>query len=413
MEFDGYRHNYLMGYEPERRDRMLDLVYRDLPVSTLRVWLRYKETATLDELKAAFYAGYVDNGMLAAIRARGVKQLLLAPARGETAPVESMQSYTRRVAQFIKDIELERGVRIDVTGIANEPAGFSAAQLAEAAWRLRAELDARGLQRVGVIGPECASADACMTRAIDAMKADPAVWAALRGIASHTYNMGANDAIANRIAGTGKEYWQTEAGKQTMWRGTEEELGNDAEASTVAARFLSDMNHLVTHWFWFMGVQVYDPHPQRDGGQELVRPNNSTGGIKIFTKYYYLKQLLTQTFDRGAVFRQATSMQERDMGWTYGQKPAITVAAARNPDGSWGIGVVNTTGIPDNSISEYYPAATYEVTIQLPPQAPLRFALSRSSATASLQSEGEMMANAARQIKVVVRSHELVTLRSR
>jgi len=409
---DGYRINYLMGFDPVRRDQMLDMVYRDLGVDVLRLWLPYSETASLEALKTNFYAGYLDNGMLAAIQSRGPKTLLLAPARGETAPSETMQSYATRVAQFISDVFAERGVKIAVTGIANEPAGFTPQQLADAARLLRSELDSRGLQDVGIVGPEWASADSHLLRALDAMKADAQAWAALRGIASHSYNMGATKAVVSRIADTDKEYWQTEAGKQTLVRGTDEQPGNDSEAATVAARFLSDMNHLVTHWFWFIGVNVYDPHPFGDAGQELVRPDNSTGLLKVSTKYHYLKQLVGQTFDRGAVFRSATSLSEGDMVWTYGQKPSITAAVAQNPDGTWAIGIANTTGVESNSsLSRYYAPATYKVVIKLPERTNGTFTVLRSSATRSLAREPNLVAQDG-ELTAIVGARELVTLRA-
>jgi hypothetical protein len=36
----------------------------------------------------------------------------------------------------------------------------------------------------------------------------------------------------------------------------------------------------------------------------------------------------------------------RDMPWTYGSRPPLHVAVGKNPDGSYGIGIANPTGIP-------------------------------------------------------------------
>lgn len=389
---------------------MLDLVYRDLGLNMLRVWVGSGEDTSPAQMKKEFYANYVDNGMLREIANRGVSALLLAPKRGETKPTETMRDYAIRLAEFIRGIRDERSVVISVTGIANEPAGFTPAQLAEAARWLRIELDSRDLREVGIIGPEWASADKYLDAVVDAMKADAGTWAGLRGIASHSYNMGARPAAASRIIGTGKEYWQTEAGKHTLRRGNDEQPGNSAEAATVAARFLNDMNHMVTHWFWAIGVHIHDPHPFGDAGQELVRPDNRSGGLKISTKYYYLKQLLA-TFEKGAVFREAASSLEQGMVWTYGRKPAIVAAAAQNPDGTWAIGVTNTSGIVSMPISSYHSDATYRVTIRMPEAANGRFAVMRSNATLQIAREADV-AMVDGEVAVVVRPQELVTIRS-
>ncbi|MCD6681940.1 MAG: hypothetical protein LT102_15055 [Burkholderiaceae bacterium] len=400
-----------MGLDEMRRSRMLDLVFRDLGMTIARLWVPSAESETLSGMKSKFYSGYVDNGFLGELRIRGVTTFLLAPARGESAPTESMMDYVARIAQFIQDVKEERGVAIQVTGIANEPAGFSPAQLAEAVRELRRELDQRGLSNVGIIAPECASTDACMSRAVDAMKQDSETWNSIQGIASHTYNMGANRAMVDRVIGTGKEYWITEVGRGTPSNGRDEQPGNAPEASVLAARFLNDMNHMVTHWVWFIGVGAWDPHFHKDSGQVLVRPDNTSGGLKIHTKYYYFKQLLS-TFDQGSVFRSSSSSLFGTMEWGYGQKPGLVAAAAKNPDGSWGVAVTNITGVENSRVAWYHPAATYKVTIELPIAERLRFGVVRSNATELLVPGTDLWTNDG-AITVVLRPNELITARSR
>lgn len=398
-----------MKLDTARRDAMLDLVYRDLGVNALRLWINADPDSSLEAMKASFYAGYVDSGLLQAIQQRGAKQLLLAPARGEVPPTESMAMYAAKLAQFIADIKRERGIVINVTGMANEPAGFTPQQLTDLARALRARLNMLGLSSVGIISPEWASPDGYLGRVIDSMRADTLAWAGIRGIGAHSYNMGLNPTIAAKFAGSAKEYWQTEAGKQTLKRGVDEQPGNAAEASTVAARFLNDMNQGATHWFWFIGAHNFDPHPFGDGGQELVRPNNATGGLKISTKYYYLKQLL-KTFDRGAVFRAASSSIGGGMVWGYGLKPAITLAAAKNPDGTWAIGASNTSGIAATKISSYAARSTYQLMIQLPEPVNANFQVLRSGATKSIVAASDVKAVNG-LLTTLLAPNELVTLR--
>jgi hypothetical protein len=230
--------------------------------------------------------------------------------------------------------------------------------------------------------------------------------------------MAANHPVENLITGTGKQYWMTEAG-QALPLSYDEQPGNTAEASTVAARFLSDMNNAVTHWMWFIGIGHYDSHPNNDSGQYLARPNDATGGIKYNSEYYYLKQLRA-VFKLGAVFREAIDPSgarkfERRMTWGYGQKPAITVAMAKNPTGFWGIGIVNTTGLTnDGEDAIFNPTNNYQVTVKVPTQAFRKiFQVYRSRSNGLGYDNAERVtANQYGSLTVRVAPRELVTLQS-
>jgi len=407
-------------YGASRVRELSNKVYGDLDMNWVRLWVHSDAQIGVNYMKVKFYHGYVDNGYLDILKSSGIKHFLLAPTRGESPPTETMQEYTHKLAKFIREIFDERGVRIDVTGIANEPAGFSAEQLKEAVKLLRRELDSMGLTDVGIIAPEWASPDTYASKSIIAMKANPEIWQSLQGIATHSYNMGANTLMENLILGTDKEYWMTEAGRALLYQldakglqiRTEEEPGDTVEASTTAARFLNDMNHSVTHWIWAIGIGQHDQHPNKDSAQVLARPDDKTGGIKFNTKYYYLKQLRA-AFNLGAVFHGALSVEGKSMNWDYGQKPAITVAMAQNPDGTWGIGAVNTTGINDSRISQFFTASNYRVSIKIPKAASaLKFQSFRSKANGYVQ-EKTVAVDSTGNLNVVVAPHELVTLRSR
>ena len=64
------------------RSEMADLIYRDLRANVLRLWVQSGPEHSVAAMKAAFYADYVDNGVIDLITQRGVTTLLLAP----TAP---------------------------------------------------------------------------------------------------------------------------------------------------------------------------------------------------------------------------------------------------------------------------------------------------------------------------------------
>ncbi len=207
------------------RAEMFDWVFGDLHMNVLRLWAEADTTHTTAQMKKDFYRTYADSGVIADAQKRGVTTLLLAPARGEKPPTEPIPEYARKLAEFIQGVKAERGIRINVTGIANEPAGFKPAQMAEAVRLLRRELDVRDLKDVQIICPEWASADHSALRCIAGIKAEPAAWAALRGIATHSYNMAATPEFPKTITGTDKQYWMTEASDN----------GNESEADVNLA----------------------------------------------------------------------------------------------------------------------------------------------------------------------------------
>ena len=148
---------------------------------------------------------------------------------------------------------------------------------------------------------------------MDALKADPAAWNALAGIASHSYNMAATPEAAKRVLGTGKQYWMTEASDNGP-----EVPGDAVRAASLASRFLNDMNHGVTHWVHFVGFEVPDPN---DNATRILAYTPKPFAITTFQKYYYYRQL-SRAFDVGAVFRASQSSLDGDMTWTYGRSPA-------------------------------------------------------------------------------------------
>jgi hypothetical protein len=390
------------------RKQMADLVYRDLKARILRMWVGSGPSASLASMKSEFYSAYVDSGVISELMSRGVNTLLLAPARGESAPTDLPSDYAAKIAEFVLDVKNERGISINVTGIANEPAGFSPQQIVDTVKFLRAELNNRGLWNVQIIAPESASANSSLDTRLDALHNDTTAWNALTGIASHSYNMAATDNEANRTFG--KQYWMTEASDNGN-----EQAEDESRAATIAARFLNDMNHLVTHWIYFIGFSwSSNVAMDTDNATKLMVYNQANGEVSTNLKYYYFKQLLT-TFDVGAVFRRAQSGAESDMAYTYGQKPKVNAAAAVNPDGSWAISVVNDTGVCCNSgISQWYPAETFKVTIkvsELSRSGAKTFTLYRSRANQHFVNAGAVTMNNG-SITLMVAPKELISVRS-
>ena len=269
------------------RAEMFDQVFGGLHMNVLRLWAEADANHTAAQMKADFYRTYVDSGVIADAQKRGVTTLLLAPARGEKPPTEPMPEYARKLAEFIQGVKAERGIRISVTGIANEPSGFKPDQMAEVVRLLRQELDARSLKYVQIIAPEWASADDSALRCIAGIKADPEAWAALRGIATHSYNMAATPEFPKIISGTDKQYWMTEASDN----------GNESEAdvnlaASIGARFLNDLNHGVTHWVYFIGFyDSPDVTKDRDNATKFMVYDFKQQRIFRHLKYDWFRQL--------------------------------------------------------------------------------------------------------------------------
>jgi hypothetical protein len=390
------------------RAEMFDQVFGGLHMNVLRLWAEADTNRTIAQMKAAFYRTYVDSGVIADAQKRGVTTLLLAPARGEKPPTEPMPEYARKLAEFIQGVKAERGIRINVTGIANEPDGFKPAQMAEAVRVLRQELDARSLKDVQIIAPEWANADRSALRCIAGIKADPEAWAALRGIATHSYSMAATPEFPKTIAGTDKQYWMTEASDN----------GNESEddvnlAASNGARFLNDLNHGVTHWIYFIGFyDSPDVTKDRDNATKFMVYDFKQRRIFRHLKYDWFRQLRA-AFPNGSRIYPLKAQPGGDLVFTYGQKPYLNAAVARRPDGGWSLGMINLSGVkPNTSVSQWYPATTLKVTWQATPLAgdeAITFNIFRSDVVRRFESAGEATMTKG-NLTLVLQPGELVTL---
>jgi len=421
---------------PGQRQTLSRTLWHDLHFKILRLWFNTDQYAPMPggHDLSQFRRCYVDSGLIADARRNGVTTLLLVPDHlpaymAEKRPDGSAQTgmalklaetdnYADLVADFIERLGQQTGIRLDVTGVHNEPNDtfrFTPEQIVEVVKRLRADLDRRGLSRVKIIAPENASADGTLEGQVDALKADPVAWADLAGIASHSYNMAATDRIAQRIEGTGKSYWMTEASDDGP-----EVPGDALRAASLASRFLSDMNHSVTHWVHFVGFEVPDPN---DNATRILSYTPTPFGITLFQKYYYYQQL-SLAFDVGAVFRQSQSTLDGGMTYTYGKKPHLTAAAARNPDGTWAIGLSNYTAPTFRDADDEkdfalhnsgYAAQTFAVTVRIPEMAragSIRFSVHRSNSGINDVPAGTLLLRGGEVTIPAIGPLDLITLRS-
>jgi hypothetical protein len=251
-----------------------------------------------------------------------------------------------------------------------------------------------------------------MVETAHALRADPVAWKALLGLASHSYNNATTPDTAALVAGTGKSYWMTEASANGP-----EAPGDASQAASLASRFLNDVNHNVTDWIHFVGFEVPDPN---DNATRILAYTPKPFVITMFQKYFYYRQL-SEAFDIGAAFRRSQSSLDGDMTWTYGKKPHLSVAAARNRDGSWAVGLSNYTS---NTFPEFdqfhkdnsgFSAQTFSVTVRVPELQrvkSLRFDVRRSNSGVNDRPAGTVVMHSGLVTVPNIGPLDLVTLRS-
>lgn len=420
-----------------KRRELADLVIRDLRMNVLRVWIVDIDNRTAAEIYQEIKTDYIDSGQLADFRERGVDTLLASPAKGEFPPA-NIPAHSQKVAEVLRLLRVNDDVRFHALALSNEPQNWSDAQWVAHTHAMRSALDnasdASGnkvLRDVKLIAGCWASVDSkaeARTLALINDTASPNAWSKVAGVGTHSYGTCANNRIEDILRGPNggnREWWQTESCDPGR-----ELLGNDTTASKTAARFLNDMNNSVTHWIYFVGFMRSDSN-DRDRGTKLVVYDPGLNQNLVFLKYHYLK-LLTRAFDIGAKFRETSATrlhwQSADMEWKDPYKPATNAAVARNPDGSWAVGVANITGLPDETnssgalLSTYRPATDITVTIRInelantPRMAFRAQRVRKNGDTAAVDEIGvfEMVNGtlAIPQASLVLRPRELLTLRS-
>jgi hypothetical protein len=396
-----------------KRQELADLVVRDLKMNINRIWINDAGTKSAQQLVNDFVSQFINTGQVADFAARGVKWTLGCPAAGHTPPAD-INAYADKIADFYYLVKRDHGFSFQFTSIANEPQNWNADHLIQGLTRLRQALDARPeTAAIEIIAPDWASVDDALRTRLDVVRADP-IWQRLHGIATHSYGMTANGRVTPIY--DGKTWWQTESSDPQQ-----EALGDDIIATRTAGRFLSDMNNLVTHWIYFIGFMNSDNGDSQRGTKLVVyRPELNQNWV--FLKYHYLKRL-TETFEYGAVFRRATNPtrvrnQAPHMEWRDRYLPATNAAVARNQDGSWGVAVLNLTGMPEDTYHTARLAQDYNLKLtihELAGAGSVTFNVWRTNAANVKESLGTVtMTNGVLNLSGtrVLRPRDLITLRS-
>ncbi|HWD37693.1 MAG TPA: hypothetical protein VG944_02510 [Fimbriimonas sp.] len=431
---------------PEAVQEMSNQIWRDCHMTSARIWMdpaTYEPSYGEKHIDNYITALITTNRLPAAIKA-GAKDLLLAPSdvpeyMGDGTGYIGAQwipKYADLLADFINQFKQRSGILINWTGIANEPTShkkvsFRLTQWAPMIKALRVSLNGRGLQAVKILAPETSQASAEMDETdtggiLTALSADPAAWSQLDAVGTHTYGIGANPEVRPILKN--KPWWVTESGSLVEQL---ESPGDALQAATVSSRFLGDVNNGVTNWQFFIGTEYKGDYKGAVNSSNLMYYAKDPFKVVVFDKLYYLRAL-SEAFDVGAVFRHCQSDQDGHMAWGDGKKPHISVAFAKNPDGSYGIGVSNFTSDTfanpkqwlaanrgDTEENEKWvreqgdPAATYSVTIKVPELAgAVRFKAFRCNSGVHGKLLGEIVAKDGLITVPNVGPLDLVTLRS-
>jgi hypothetical protein len=340
----------------------LDLAYKSLAVDYFRAWLWTDPSFDTAKMVSDFKASYVESGLLPKIMERCQPKLILAPSPGSDQTTLSAEDYAKQVANCISALKSDLGLQFEATGIINEPSQYPSSYIAEAACRLREELDSAGLQNIKITAADWANVDEQSVQALLQIGSDVQANQSIQAWSNHSYNMASTMKMAN--AAHLKERWVTEAGQFVPDSAGPAASVNAMDAPTLAARFLTDLNQGVTRWMYFIGFINQDNHAPENPVHALV-VGSPSGSITVFNRYYYLSELLG-TFRRGTVVYSCTSSLDGAMEWTYGQKPRLSAACGQGADGRMRIAIANTTGIVSSAISTFYPTEAFQIGLDLP-----------------------------------------------
>ncbi len=350
-----YPHERWYDFPEDKRSEMVKLAYGDLEFRFIRLWAGLETNA--DSI-VKNYDQYVKDVK----KVRPDIRLLLAPC----ANVESehmsypLADYAKHYATMIKELKDNHDMNITTTGIMNEPNAFGRLLPNEVPLLVklfRQEMDARGLEDVKIIAPECSMVDDGCEDMIDALIADKDALDVLDGFSTHCYGMCLRHYIVEKEWPYKKEHWQTES---------------SSTGFGTAALTLSDMNLGTTHWTHFFAFYDQGGDAERFAVIGYTKPS---GNYVIYPQFYFYKQLLP-TFPVGTVMRFCESNVEswdgerfEYMENTYGDKPPLCAAAGWTPDGHLSLAVVNNSqpcpGGGCTAGAKWYPPTDFNVQFQL------------------------------------------------
>jgi O-glycosyl hydrolase len=416
----------------DEHDQLAKLIWNDLHFNTIRLWFytwHFRENRMPGYLD--FQQRYVNNQVLAKAGQAGMNTIYLC---GDNFPPQwttkddsghtiidqqYLAQYAAILANLVDKARNEDHISIGYVGLQNEPGAhdpFRPEDFPPVVKHLRQALDQRNLKDVKIVAPEMADAGTSFFRVIELMQADPQAWEALDVISVHSYGIGSNPRLAQLIEQTDKKLWMTESSNAPP---------DDSRAASVSAGMcLNDLNHMASRWLWFIGYGRNNTRHDMNGPL-LISFKTKPFAYERLLKYYYF-QALSQTFDIGATFRKPQSSLDGPMLWKGKtvQPPHVTVSAARNPDGTWALALLNYTAGSDTPPAvnpEWqwprhpgHPQQTFNVNVVIDELAQidsLAFHVHRTNANSKNQA-GQSVVMKNGNVSVTVHPMELVVLRS-
>jgi O-glycosyl hydrolase len=435
--FDGFGASVMgasdfLAITQQQHDQLAELVWKDLKFNTMRLWfytwsLREKYGPDHKE----FQNRYVRTNNITTAQKYGMNTLFFC---GDGFPpkwtVKDQNGHTVIDQKYLKDyveilvdvVDKARkvdGIKIGYVGLQNEPGAhdpFRPQDFPPAVKALRQSLDQRDLKDVKIVAPEMADAGPNFFRVLELMQADKQAWDALDVISAHSYGVASGPRLAQLVKNTGKQLWMTESSNAPP---------DDVRAACVSAGLcLNDLNHMAKRWLWFIAYAHQGKGRDRNGPR-LIAFEKNPFKCQVLKKYYYF-QAISHTFDVGAVFRKPVSSLDSDMHWKgkSAPPPHVTASVARNPDGTWGIALINYTIGPNSPSATHddwpwprrpgHPLQNFDVTIkidELVNSGNLKFDVHRANKDADNQAgQSVVMKNGV--VSVRVNPLELVVLRS-
>ncbi len=339
------------SFSEDNRMGMVNLAYGDLDFHFIRLWAGVGTTVA-DIVNE--YGQYVKDVK----KVQPDVKLLLGPCANVSGQHMGypLADYAKHYADMIKGLKQNHDMDITVTGIMNEPNAFGRLypnEVPQLVKLFRQELDARGLENVKIIAPECSMVDDGCEDMIDALIADKDALDVLDGFSTHCYGMCLRHYIVEKEWPCKKEHWQTES---------------SSTGFKTAALVLSDMNLGTTHWTHFFAFFDQNGDAERFAVIGYTKPS---GSYVIYPQFYFYKQLLP-TFPIGTVMRFCESNVEswdgerfEYMENTYGDKPPLCAASGVTPDRHLSLAVVNNSeACPDTGCwdgAKWYPPTEFNI----------------------------------------------------
>lgn len=253
--------------------------------------------------------------------------------------------YAEMVADYVSILKADYNINIDYLTVFNEPLfHFTPEQLRTVVKEMRKALDKKGLANVKILADEWAEIDEFTLYAWEELLKDKEALDAIDGLSFHSYttnSIGYYKNVEEIFKKAGKEIWMTESSDTDVLSTVP--YGDIIQGSNQASRMLNDLNNYVEYWIHFLGTS----NGKLGGGANatFLAGTDSSKEQKAYTRngtYHYYNQILN-AFDYGSVFRYCTTQEYGDMSRPRGKKPAINAAFVQNPDGSYAMGIANST----------------------------------------------------------------------